>query len=294
MSLAHSYNTLVDADALRPNVGSPGWRVIDCRHDLLRPDAGQQAYADGHIAGAVFAHLDRDLSGPKTAHSGRHPLPDPDRLVECFRRWGIERDTQIVAYDASGGQFAGRLWWLARWLGHDKVALLDGGWQAALQSGLLVETGESKSMQQSRFERTSPLEHPAEVDRVQAIRTDPDWLIIDARSPDRYAGQNETIDPVGGHIPGAVNRFWQSNLQADGRFKPPEQLRSEFAALLGRRTATHVIVQCGSGVTACHHLVAMQLAGITGASLYPGSWSQWITDPKRPIAIGSEPGSASP
>jgi thiosulfate/3-mercaptopyruvate sulfurtransferase len=288
MRQARPYDTVVDADTLRQNLGNPAWRVIDCRHDLLRPDAGQQAYTEGHVAGAVFAHLDRDLSGPKTAGSGRHPLPDPARLVECFRRWGVDRDSQIVVYDASAGQFAGRLWWLARWLGHDRVALLDGGWQAALEAALTIETGESRPLP-GRFERTPPREQPVDVDAVQAVRADSDWLIIDARAPDRYAGQNETIDPVGGHIPGAVNRFWQSNLQPDGRFKPADQLRSEFAALLGARAATHVIVQCGSGVTACHHLVAMQLAGITGAKLYPGSWSQWITDPTRPIAVGSDP-----
>jgi thiosulfate/3-mercaptopyruvate sulfurtransferase len=288
MSQALPYNTVVDADTLRQNLGNPAWRIIDCRHDLLRPDAGQQAYADGHIAGAVFAHLDRDLSGPKTPSSGRHPLPDPSRLVECFQRWGIDRDSQIVAYDANGGQYAGRLWWLARWLGHDKVALLDGGWQAAVNAALPIEKHEA-SVARGRFERAPSREQPVELEAVQTARTDSDWLIIDARAPDRYAGQNETIDPVGGHIPGAVNRFWQSNLQPDGHFKPAEQLRSEFAALLGERAAARVIVQCGSGVTACHHLLAMQRAGISGASLYPGSWSQWIKDPTRPIAVGSTP-----
>jgi thiosulfate/3-mercaptopyruvate sulfurtransferase len=282
------YTTVVDADTLRPNVGNPAWRIIDCRHDLLRPDAGRQAYADGHIAGAVFAHLDRDLSGPKTPHSGRHPLPDPSKLVECFQRWGIDRDSQIVAYDASGGQVAGRLWWLARWLGHDKVALLDGGWQAAVEAALPIEKREP-SVTRGRFERTPPREQPVELEAVQAARIDSDWLIIDARAADRYAGQNETIDPVAGHIPGAVNRFWQLNLQTDGRFKPAEQLRSEFAALLGGRAPANVVVQCGSGVTACHHLLAMQRAGIAGARLYPGSWSQWITDVTRPIAVGSNP-----
>ena len=288
MTQTHPYNSVVDADTLRQNLGNPAWRVVDCRHDLLRPDAGHQAYKEGHIAGAVFAHLDRDLSGPKTATSGRHPLPDPAQLVERFRRWGIDRDSQIVVYDSSGGQIAGRLWWLARWLGHERVALLDGGWQCALKAGLTIETGES-SPPRGQFERAAPLEQAVEVDLVQTARTDSDWLIIDARAPDRYAGQNETIDPIAGHIPGAVNRFWQSNLEPDGRFKPPEQLRSEFAALLGSRAPERVIVQCGSGVTACHDLLAMQLAGISGAKLYPGSWSQWITDRTRPIAVGSGP-----
>jgi len=282
------YTSLIDAEALRASLGNPAWCVIDCRHDLLHPDAGHRAYIEGHIAGAVFAQLDRDLSGPATPGSGRHPLPEPERLAECFRRWGIERDTQIVAYDASGGSFAGRLWWLARWLGHEQVALLDGGWQAALTAGLRVESGEA-SRPPGRFERAAPLEQAVDVGAVQGARCDAGWLVIDARAPDRYAGRNETIDPVAGHIPGAVNRFWQTNLGPDGRFKPPEQLRSEFTRLLGGRAVDHVIVQCGSGVTACHHLVALRRAGLGGARLYPGSWSQWISDPARPVAVGERP-----
>jgi thiosulfate/3-mercaptopyruvate sulfurtransferase len=283
-----SFDTVVDADTLRANLTNSTWRVIDCRHDLLQPQAGERAYASGHIAGAVFAHLDRDLSGAKSARSGRHPLPDPQQLVECFRRWGIDQQTQIVVYDAQGGQFAGRLWWLARWLGHDRVALLDGGWQAALKAGLTIETT-APSYPAGRFERASACAQAVDVDGVQRVRADPQWLILDARAPDRYAGENETIDPIGGHIPGAVNRFWQSNLDQDGRFKSPVQLRSEFATLLAGRAPSHVIAQCGSGVTACHNLLAMQRAGLLGARLYPGSWSQWITDATRPIAVGKNP-----
>lgn len=279
------YTTVVDVEALRASLGRPGWCVVDCRHDLLHPESGQNAYLEQHIAGAVFAHLDRDLSGPVTAGTGRHPLPDPDPLAERFRRWGIDRDTQIVVYDASGGSFAGRLWWLARWLGHAKVALLDGGWQAALMAGLKTESGEA-ARAAGRFERAAPLEQAVGVSDVQSARSQPDWLLIDARAPDRYAGRNETIDPVAGHIPGAVNRFWQANLAPDGRFKTAPQLRAEFEQLLGARAGDHVIVQCGSGVTACHHLVAMRLAGVAGARLYPGSWSEWITDPARPVAVG--------
>jgi thiosulfate/3-mercaptopyruvate sulfurtransferase len=254
----------------------------------LRPEAGERAYAEGHISGAVYAHLERDLSGPKTAQSGRHPLPDPDRMAETLRRWGVDPDTQIVAYDANGGQYAGRLWWLARWLGHSRVALLDGGWQAALKASLMMEARET-SPARGRFQRAQPLEEAVEVAAVQAARSDPHWLVIDARAADRYAGRNETIDPIAGHIPGAVNRFWQSNLQTDGRFKPADELRSEFTELVGGRDVGHVIMQCGSGVTACHHLVAMQRAGLSGARLYPGSWSEWITDPSRPVAVGSDP-----
>jgi thiosulfate/3-mercaptopyruvate sulfurtransferase len=287
-SSEQAYTSVIDVDALRGSLGRPDLCVVDCRHDLLHPEAGQKAYLEQHIAGAVFAHLDRDLSGPIMAGTGRHPLPDPDRLAERFRRWGIDGGTQIVVYDAHGGSFAGRLWWLARWLGHPKVALLDGGWQAALRVGLKTESGEA-SPAPGRFERAAPLEQTVGAVDVQSARSQPEWLLIDARAPDRYAGRNETIDPVAGHIPGAFNRFWQANLEPDGRFKTASQLRAEFAQLLGARGADHMIVQCGSGVSACHHLIAMRLAGLTGARLYPGSWSEWITDPARPVAVGERP-----
>jgi thiosulfate/3-mercaptopyruvate sulfurtransferase len=288
MPTSERYDTLVDADTLRANLGSPEWRVIDCRHDLLRLDAGAEEYAKGHVVGAVFAHLDRDLSGPKTPGSGRHPLPQPDRLIQCFRRWGIGPRTQVVAYDASAGSYAARLWWLARWLGHEAVALLDGGWQAALNAGVPIETAEPR-IAPGQFERGPPLVRWVDTDLVKKASADSDWLIVDARAPDRYAGRNETIDPVGGHIPGALNRFWQTNIGADGRFKSPDQLRSEFGALLGARPAASLISQCGSGVTACHNLLAMQRAGLVGAALYPGSWSEWIADAARPVAVGGEP-----
>jgi len=281
------YRTLIDADTLRTNLTDSGWRVIDCRHDLSHPASGPQAYARGHIAGAVYAQLDRDLSGAKTGRNGRHPLPSPDQLAECFRRWGIDQGTQIVVYDEQGGAYAGRLWWLARWLGHGRVALLDGGWQAALEAGLPMERAPANP-QRGGFERTTALTHAVDVERVQSARSDPHWLIVDARAPDRYAGENETIDPVGGHIPGAANRFWQTNLGPGGSFKSPDQLRSEFEALLDGRPPSQVIFQCGSGVTACHHLVAMQHAGLSEANLYPGSWSEWISESTRPIAIGRQ------
>ncbi len=282
------FASLVDADTLSANLDNSAWRVIDCRHDLLHPESGFEAYRQSHLRGAVFAHLDRDLSGTKDGRNGRHPLPSPERLVAQFQRWGVDPHTQIVAYDANGGPFAARLWWLARWLGHEWVAVLDGGWQAALKVGMTVETAVPE-YPAGRFARRPARALAVDAEQVAAARSDQRWLIVDARAPDRYAGQNETIDPVGGHIPGAVNRFWQLNLQADGRFKSPGQLRQEFASQLGSRPAARLIAQCGSGVTACHHLVAMQAAGLTGAALYPGSWSQWIADPARPIAVGANP-----
>jgi thiosulfate/3-mercaptopyruvate sulfurtransferase len=282
------FDSLVDADTLCANLGDPAWRVIDCRHDLLRPDAGEQAYAAGHVPGAVFAHLDRDLSGRRDGSNGRHPLPPADALAERFRQWGIDPQTQIVAYDAGNGQFAGRLWWLARWLGHERVALLDGGWQAALQCGVAPQTSRP-AHPPGRFARQSSRVAAVDAQTVAASLSRGDRLLVDARAPDRYAGQNESIDPVAGHIPGALNRFWQSNLQTDGRFKPAAQLRREFESLLGGRSPAELVAQCGSGVTACHHLVALHRAGLAGAALYPGSWSEWIADPARPIAVGAQP-----
>lgn len=289
MSQIRGFDSVVDADTLRPHLSDPSWRIIDCRFDLLHPDAGEQAYRAGHIGGAVLARLDRDLSAPPDAAAGRHPLPEAAQLAERFARWGIEPSMQIIAYDAQAGQFAARLWWLARWLGHRKVALLDGGWQAALKAGLKVE-GAEPTIAATRFERGTSLVQIADTCLVEAARTDHSWRVVDARAPERYAGLNETLDPVAGHIPGAVNRFWQSNLQADGRFKSAEQLSVEFGQLLAGRPAAQLIAQCGSGVTACHHLVAMQRAQLPGALLYPGSWSAWISDRSRPVATGSEPG----
>jgi thiosulfate/3-mercaptopyruvate sulfurtransferase len=288
MNAIAAYDSIVDADTLCANLGDPAWRVIDCRHDLLRPDAGEQDYVAGHVPGAVFAQLDRDLSGPRSGSNGRHPLPSADALAERFRQWGVDPHTQIVAYDAANGQFAGRLWWLARWLGHQRVALLDGGWQAALKAGLAAQST-VPHYRAGTFVRRASLAPVVDADTVASARLRGDRLVIDARAADRYAGQNESIDPVAGHIPGAVNRFWQQNLRGDGRFKSAEQLRREFESLLGARKPAGLIVQCGSGVTACHHLVALHRARLHGAALYPGSWSEWIADPARPIAVGPDP-----
>jgi thiosulfate/3-mercaptopyruvate sulfurtransferase len=279
------FGSVVDADTLCINLANPAWRIIDCRHDLARPEAGREAYRAGHLTGAVFAHLDQDLSGPRNGVNGRHPLPSSEQVADRFRRWGIEKETQIVAYDAGNGMFAGRLWWLARWIGHLRVALLDGGFQAGLKAGIPLETG-SPSYVPTRLEPGSARMPTVSAAQVDSLRADPSWVLVDARAPDRFEGRNETIDPVAGHIPGAVNRFWQDNLQPDGQFKSPEQLRREFDALLAGRPASRLIAQCGSGVTACHHLVAMERAGLGGASLFPGSWSEWISDPTRPVAAG--------
>lgn len=283
------FTTLVSAEQLRAHLNDPRWRIIDVRHDLADPAAGPRAYAAGHIPGAAFAHTDDDLSGPKTGRNGRHPLPARAEIVQAFRRWGVDDDTQVVAYDAHGGNFAVRLWWLARWLGHERVALLDGGWPRWLAATGLAST-DVPSPSPGRFtERPStvPLASADDVARNLAAR---DRLVLDARTPERYRGEQEPIDPVAGHIPGARNRPWQHNLEADQTFKSPQALRREFEAALGAAPADRVIHQCGSGITACHNVLAMEIAGLPGSVLYAGSWSEWIADPARPVATGDERG----
>jgi thiosulfate/3-mercaptopyruvate sulfurtransferase len=282
--------TLVTVDELEQHLFDHDWCVVDCRHDLMDFEAGWKAYQAGHIPGATFASIEEDLSGEKSATSGRHPLPERDDLVAAFRDWGINNDTQIVAYDASGGQFAVRLWWLARWLGHAKVAVLDGGWPAWMAK-TNWSSASAPERELGRFEASEPLVRFVTTDDVLASRGDPSVLLVDARAPERYEGRVEPIDPVAGHVPGAINRFWQDNLTsaAQGRFKSREQLRSELQALLSGRSPEQTMFNCGSGVTACHHLLAMEIAGLPGARLYAGSWSEWITDPARPVATGNQP-----
>jgi thiosulfate/3-mercaptopyruvate sulfurtransferase len=283
------FTTLISAAELAPHLQDPGWIVFDCRHDLADPEAGRAAFAAGHIPGAQFAHLDRDLSsqarGPNGEFRGRHPLPEREAFVETLRRWGVRRDSQVVAYDAAGGAFAARLWWMLRWVGHDAVAVLDGGLPAWLAQGLPL-SAESQVRQRSDFEAGASLVASVDASEVLANLASRARTVLDARAPDRFRGENETLDPVGGHIPGARNRFFKDNLQADGRFKPAQQLRAEFAALIERPQAC--ITHCGSGVTGCHNLLAMEVAGLSGAALYPGSWSEWCADPARPVAIGAE------
>jgi len=263
----------------------PEWRVFDCRHDLRNTEYGRQAYARGHIPGALFLHLDEDLSGAPNGRNGRHPLPEADAFARRMSDCGVDAATQVVAYDNEGGIFAARLWWLLRWLGHDKVAVLDGGLAGWKRSRRALE--EATPRVTPRPFMPQPQDIAVEVDRVLADLQSERMLILDARSPERFRGENETLDPVGGHIPGAVNRFYFDNLDDDGCFfKPVEALRAEYATLLGGRPAAQVVQQCGSGVTACHNLLAMELAGLSGSRLYPGSWSEWCADPSRPVARG--------
>jgi thiosulfate/3-mercaptopyruvate sulfurtransferase len=282
------FKTLIDAATLAQHVNDPDWVVIDCRHDLMNPAYGRDAYAAGHIPGALFASIDDDLSGAKRGADGvfrgRHPLPDRTTLVETLRRFGIGDDTQVVAYDAHGGMYAARLWWLLRWLGHEAVAVLDGGLPAWQALGQPLST-DTPTRAAGKLSDRPALTRTVTVDDVLANITSNTNVVIDARANDRFRGENETIDPVGGHIPGAKNRFFKDNLQADGTFKPAEQLWQAFTPLF--TAPASAIMQCGSGVTACHNLLAMEVAGLPGAALYPGSWSEWCADPVRPVATGA-------
>jgi len=288
---AGAWEALVTPAQLQAALGAPALCILDCRFDLAHPALGAEQYREAHICGAQYAHLDRDLAGSRTGSNGRHPLPEPAALVRRLRQWGIGSNTQVVAYDASEGSFAARAWWLLRWLGHVQVAILDGGWQAWLAAGYET-TDEIPEPLPGNICAGLSLQGVANLEVVAASRAagaGGPHLLLDARAPDRYEGRNETVDPVAGHIPGAVNRFWKNNLRADGHFKDATTLRTEYEALLAGRAPTQVVVQCGSGVTACHNLLAMQVAGLPGAALFPGSWSQWIADPSRPIATGPNP-----
>ncbi len=281
-----SFDTLISAEQLAAHAQDATWRIFDCRHNLADPQAGEQAYRAAHIANAQFLHLERDLSGSKTGRNGRHPLPDPAILATTLSRYGVSRQTQVIAYDDAGGMFAVRLRWLLRWLGHDRVAVLDGGWSAWQGAGYPV----SRDVPPPSPATFVPQQRDDTVDAayVQTHLHSTEVLLLDARAPDRYRGENETLDPVAGHIPGAVNRFYKDNLAADGRFKPPAQLRAELDALTQKNPRAQIVAYCGSGVSACHNLLALELAGQHGARLYPGSWSEWCSDPTRPVATGTE------
>jgi thiosulfate/3-mercaptopyruvate sulfurtransferase len=278
---------VVGPDELAAHSGDPSWRIFDCRHDLRQTDYGEKAYAKGHIPGALFLHLDRDMSGQTTGSNGRHPLPNPADFAAKMRACGVGADTRVVAYDNEGGIFASRLWWMLRWLGHDRVAVLDGGLAGWKRRRLPLE--ETAPVYPVGDFVAQPRGGLVDADYVLAHLQAADMLLVDARSPERFQGEDETLDPVGGHIPGAVNRFYFDNLDDAGCFfKPIEELRAEFEELLAGRDPASVVQQCGSGVTACHNLLAMEIAGLHGSRLYPGSWSEWCADPSRPMVTGEE------
>ena len=277
-----TFSTLIACEELAEHLDDPGWRIIDCRHQLSDVTYGESAYAEGHLPGAVFMHLDRDLSGTVNGRNGRHPLPDPHALGAKLGLIGVTRETQVVVYDDDGGMYAVRLWWLLRWLGHDGVAVLDGSMRQWLREGRPV-TSAVPSYPQAVFP-VGLRDQVVSADQVMAHLEKNDLLLIDARSPDRFRGENETMDPVGGHVPGARNRFFRDNLDAQGAFRPAVELRQEFLAVLAGVEPAQVAMYCGSGVTACHNLLAMEIAGLPGALLYAGSWSEWCADSGRPVA----------
>jgi thiosulfate/3-mercaptopyruvate sulfurtransferase len=278
---------LVGTDVLAQQLADPDWIVFDCRHDLTAPERGRTEYARAHVPGARFLHLDEDLSAPKTGRNGRHPLPDPEQLARKLGEAGVDSRKQVVAYDAQGGMVAARLWWLLRWLGHLPVAVLDGGWNQWTAENR-PQTAEVPGARPARFPGGLRNDCWVGPHFVREHVNDETTILIDARAPDRFRGQNETIDPVGGRIPYARNRFYRDNLDASGRFKAPEVLKSEFRGVLGAAGPRQAVNYCGSGVSACHNLLAMEVAGLRGARLYPGSWSEWSADPSRPVASGEQ------
>lgn len=278
-----SFSTLIGVATLQANLENPDWRIVDVRHQLTDNGYGERAYAEAHIPGAVFMHCDRDLSGSMTGINGRHPLPDRDRLIARLGEIGIGPQTQVVVYDDAQGMIAGRLWWLLRWLGHEAVAVLDGGLQAWLAAGGAM-SADVLPPRPAVFVAADPLTGLVTAGEVMDALGQPTMQVVDARAPDRFRGENETLDPVGGHIPGAINRFFRDNLEADGRFKAPAQLRAEWLARLAGIPPERVVHQCGSGVSACHNQLAMAVAGLSGSRLYAGSWSEWCADSGRPVA----------
>lgn len=282
--------TLVSVEELAAHLHDPQWIVFDCRHDLANTEYGVQAWAKGHIPGAFFLHCDRDLSGPMTGKNGRHPLPDIAIFARRMGEFGITPETQVVAYDNEANAFAARLWWLLKWLGHDKVALLDGGLPGWRRAKLPLDTS-VKPVTATEFVPYPRSEMMVDADYVAKHLHSPEMLLIDARSEDRYAGENERLDPVAGHIPGALNRFYYDCLDdAAIYFKSADELRAEFIDLIGDREPRTVVHMCGSGITACVNVLAMEIAGLHGSKLYPGSWSEWCSDPSRPYVTGDQPG----
>jgi len=280
------FTTTIDVASLKSLIGNPGVAILDCRFDLAAPGAGRQAYLREHIRGARYADLNRDLSGPVTSSSGRHPLPAPDLIAARLGELGVGDASQVIAYDEANGAFAARAWWLLRWLGHAKVAVLDGGFRAWIAAGGALDSGEPQGGAVQRF--TPRIDHEAVLSTVELIEAlkDQRRLLVDARAEERFTGAVEPLDPVAGHVPGAINHPFAANLSGDGRFLSPDELERRWLARLAGAEPAKVIAMCGSGVTACHNLLALELAGLNGAKLYAGSWSEWIRDPKRPVTRG--------
>jgi thiosulfate/3-mercaptopyruvate sulfurtransferase len=285
-----TFTTLIGAAELRDLVGKADIAVIDCRFDLMNPGGGHRAYLEGHIPGARYADLNRELSAPVSPTSGRHPLPIPSDFARTLARLGVGRATQVIAYDDSAGAFAARAWWMLRWVGHAAVAVLDGGIKAWVSAGGALQSGEEEPVPTAEVSYLSATADASAVIGTAELErrlSDPAFLLIDARAGERFAGTVEPIDAVAGHVEGAVNHPFSANLGAEGRFLPAPVLREAWERRLAGRSPTQVAAMCGSGVTACHNLLSLEVAGLRGAKLYAGSWSEWIRDPRRPISRGA-------
>ncbi len=283
-----TYTTVISTAELARHLDNANWVIVDCRFALDNTERGSQDYAAAHIPGAVYAHLDHDLSG-KVIHgeTGRHPLPTVEHAAQTFGAWGIASGVQVVAYDDNNGSYAARLWWLLRWLGHENVAVLDGGWAAWKREELPISTSVQARIP-ATFEAAPDDNLIADTASVEHLRQDAAYRVVDSRAPERYRGDVEPIDPVAGHIPGAINLPFAANVNPDGTFKSPDELRSRFGTLLHDVPAEQTVFYCGSGVTAAHNVLSYAHAGLGDARLYPGSWSEWIADPERPVARGDE------
>ncbi len=275
---------LIDADTLLRRLDDPGLRILDARFELQDPSLGRRTYLEGHVPGAVFVDLDEDLAAPAAEHGGRHPLPDMEAFVRALGERGVGDEHEVVVYDQGGTMFAARAWWLLRFAGHERVRVLDGGYRAYREAGGPSSREDSRHRPATLSLRLRP-EMIVDRGRVRAALHDPRWCIIDVRSPERYRGETEPIDPIAGHIPSAVNRPYERTLGADGRFVEPPALAAQFAVARGRG---EVVTYCGSGVSAAHAVLAMEVAGMAGARLYAGSWSDWCSYRESPVALGDE------
>lgn len=288
-----NFTTLIDVSTLAAHLGSPDWVLLDCRFELGKPEVGEVQYREAHLPGARYAHLDRDLAAPPGPTTGRHPLPDPAAFAVLASQWGIDGGTQVIVYDQGNSFYAARAWWIFRWLGHQRVAVLDGGLAAWVAAGHALDASVAPAAPRL-FAARPNADLVVEADAVlravsgavpgAAHRDGP--RIVDARGADRFAGENEAIDPVGGHVPGAVNHHYARNYREDGRMRDAATLSEQWLATLAGRKPEDMIAMCGSGVSACVNLLAMTHAGLAGARLYPGSWSEWVRDPSRPVARG--------
>jgi thiosulfate/3-mercaptopyruvate sulfurtransferase len=280
--------TFIDAEALAALSGDPRLRLFDCRFELSRPEAGREQYAAGHLPGARYADLNRDLSAPISATSGRHPLPSPATFAATLRSWGVDRDSRVVAYDDANGAYAARLWWMLRWLGHDEACVLDGGYARWTALGLAVTTAVPDPAVSGNFTANVRPSMTVDAARVLAAARSSASRVLDARGAERFRGDVEPIDSVAGHVPGARNLPFTATVAADGRTLDRNALAQALDYAVAGVGVSGVIAMCGSGVTACRLLLALEHAGLGGAKLYPGSWSEWIRDPRRPVATGAD------